>query len=329
LAGYVAFNLPVKDKFNLYAGLRAELNNQTLEIASSNEPVYKNVRTDFFPSLNSTFNFNDKNLLRLAFGRSVNRPEFREIAPFVYYDFEQVANIYGNTSLKNAYVQNLDLRYEWYPSSGETVTLGGFYKQFSNTIEAQMRQFGSDISYEYVNTRSARSLGAELDVRKSLKSFEDNSTFRFLKDFVLVLNASIIGSEVSTDSPTERNDVRVMQGQSPYIINTGLYYQNAKSGLSLSLLYNRIGKRIVFIGDLENPHIWELPRNSLDITIIKQVGKYLQLKGGVRDILNNKTNWVQYFDFEKGGESVERKLDYYSFRPGTVYSLGVSFVLNK
>jgi TonB-dependent receptor len=329
LAGYVAFNLPVKDKFNLYAGLRAEHNNQTLEIASSNEPVYKNVRTDFFPSLNSTYNFNDKNLFRLAFGRSVNRPEFREIAPFVYYDFEQVANIYGNTSLKNAYVQNLDLRYEWYPSSGETVTLGGFYKQFSNTIEAQMRQYGSDISYEYVNTKSARSLGAELDVRKSLKSFEDNSTFRFLKDFVLVLNASIIGSQVSTDSPTERNDVRVMQGQSPYIINTGLYYQNTKSGLSLSILYNRVGKRIVFIGDLENPHIWELPRNSLDFTIIKQVGKYLQLKGGVRDILNNKTNWVQYFDFEKGGESVERKLDYYSFRPGTVYSLGVSFVLNK
>ena len=329
LAGYVAFNLPVKNKFNLYAGLRAEHNNQTLEIASSDEPVYKNVKTDFFPSLNSTFNFNDKNLLRLAFGRSVNRPEFREIAPFVYYDFEQVANIYGNTSLKNAYVQNLDLRYEWYPSSGETVTLGGFYKQFSNTIEAQMRQFGSDISYEYVNTKSARSIGAELDVRKSLKSFEDNSKFSFLKDFVLVLNASIIGSQVSTDSPTERNDVRVMQGQSPYIVNTGLYYQNAKSGLSLSILYNRIGKRIVFIGDLENPHIWELPRNSLDFTIIKQVGKYLQLKGGVRDILNNKTNWVQYFDFEKGGESVERKLDYYSFRPGTVYSLGVSFVLNK
>jgi len=329
LAGYVAFNLPVKNKFNLYAGLRAEHNNQTLEIASSDEPVYKNVKTDFFPSLNSTFNFNDKNLLRLAFGRSVNRPEFREIAPFVYYDFEQVANIYGNTSLKNAYVQNLDLRYEWYPSSGETVTLGGFYKQFSNTIEAQMRQFGSDISYEYVNTKSARSLGAELDVRKSLKSFEDNNSFSFLKDFVLVLNASIIGSQVSTDSPTERNDVRVMQGQSPYIVNTGLYYQNAKSGLSLSILYNRIGKRIVFIGDLENPHIWELPRNSLDFTIIKQLGKYLQLKAGVRDILNNKTNWVQYFDFEKGGESVERKLDYYSFRPGTVYSLGVSFVLNK
>ncbi len=329
LAGYVAFNLPVQNKLNVYAGLRAEHNNQTLQIASSNEPVYKNVKTDFFPSLNSTFNFNDKNLLRLAFGRSVNRPEFREIAPFVYYDFEQVANIYGNTSLKNAYVQNVDLRYEWYPSSGETVTFGGFYKQFSNTIEAQMRQYGSDISYEYVNTKSARSIGAELDVRKSLKSFEDNNSFSFLKDFVLVLNASIIGSQVITDSPTERNPVRVMQGQSPYIINTGIYYQNAKSSFNLSILYNRIGKRIVFIGDLENPHIWEMPRNSLDFTIIKQVGKYIQLKGGVRDILNNKTNWVQYFDFEKGGESVERKLDYYSFKPGTVYSLGVSFVLNK
>lgn len=329
LAGYVAINLPIQNKFNLYAGLRAEHNNQSLEITSSAQPVYKNVQTDFFPSLNANYNFNDKNLLRLAFGRSVNRPEFREIAPFVYYDFEQVANIYGNTSLKNAYIQNVDLRYEWYPSSGETVTFGGFFKQFSNTIEAQMRQFGSDISYEYVNTKSAQSLGAELDVRKSLKSLEDNKSFSFLKDFVLVLNASIIGSQVSTDSPTERNAVRVMQGQSPYIINTGLYYQNAKSGLNLSILYNRIGKRIVFIGDLENPHIWEMPRNSLDITIIKQVGKYLQLKGGVRDILNNNTNWVQYFDFEKGGESIVRRLDYYTFKPGTVYSIGFSFMLNR
>lgn len=329
LAGYLALNLPISKKFNLYSGVRAEFNNQMLNIASSPTPVFKNARTDFFPSLNSTFNFNEKNLLRLAFGRSVNRPEFREIAPFVYYDFEQVANIYGNTKLKNAYVQNLDLRYEWYPSTGETVTFGGFFKSFTNTIEAQMRQFGSDISYEYVNTRSAKSLGAELDVRKSLRSLEDNKSLSFLKNFVLVLNASIIGSQVSTDSPTERDDVRVMQGQSPYIVNTGIYYQDAKNDLNFSVLYNRIGKRIVFIGDLENPHIWEMPRNSLDLTLSKQIGKLLQIKAGVRDIINNKTNWVQYFDFQKNGVSTEKKLDYYSFRPGTVYTLGFSFILNR
>lgn len=329
LAGYLALNLPISKKFNLYSGVRAEFNNQMLNIASSPTPVFKNARTDFFPSLNSTFNFNEKNLLRLAFGRSVNRPEFREIAPFVYYDFEQVANIYGNTKLKNAYVQNLDLRYEWYPSTGETVTFGGFFKSFTNTIEAQMRQFGSDISYEYVNTRSAKSLGAELDVRKSLRSLEDNKSLSFLKNFVLVLNASIIGSQVSTDSPTERDDVRVMQGQSPYIVNTGIYYQDAKNDLNFRVLYNRIGKRIVFIGDLENPHIWEMPRNSLDLTLSKQIGKLLQIKAGVRDIINNKTNWVQYFDFQKNGVSTEKKLDYYSFRPGTVYTLGFSFILNR
>jgi len=333
LAGYMAFNIPFSKKINVYTGLRLEQNNQQLVIASLEEPVYENVRTDLFPSVNSTYNFNEKNLLRLAYGRSVNRPEFREIAPFVYYDFEQVANIYGNTELQNAYVNNFDLRYEWYPSSGETVTLGGFFKQFSNTIEAQMRQFGSDISYEYVNTASARSIGAELDVRKSFQSLQEkDNALRYLKDIVLVLNASIIGSEVNTNSPTERDPVRVMQGQSPYIINTGIYYQNPKSGLSGSFLYNRIGKRIVFIGDLENPHIWEMPRNSLDLTLMKKVGKYLQVKAGIRDILNNKVNWVQFFDFEQAGaagEITERKLDYYSFRPGTMYSLGLSFQLNK
>ena len=281
-----------------------------------------------FPSVNTTYNFTEKSLLRFAYGRSVNRPEFREIAPFVYYDFEQVANIYGNTSLRNAYINNLDFRFEYYPSQGESITFGGFYKQFTSTIEAQMRQFGSDISYEYVNTQEASSIGAELDVRKNFVSLGDKSSFlRYLKNFVLVLNASLISSEVNTDSPTERDAKRVMQGQSPYIINSGLYYQNPDNKLNISLLYNIIGKRIVFIGDLENPHIWEMPRNSLDFTFIKGVGRYLQIKAGIRDIINNRVNWVQYFDFQQpqGSGLSQRELDYYAFRPGTVFTLGVTF----
>lgn len=333
LAGYLAFNIPFAKKWNAYIGTRVEYNKQQLSITSQPEPVFENPKTDLYPSINTTYNFTERSLLRLAYGKSVNRPEFREIAPFVYYDFEQVANIYGNVDLKNAYINNFDLRYEFYPTPGETVTIGGFYKKFDNTIEAHLRQFGSDLSYVYVNTKEAYSVGGEIDVRKNFASLADNNGFfRAFKDFTLVLNASAIKSEVNTNDPSERDSMRVMQGQSPFIVNTGLYYQNEKSDVTISALYNVIGKRIVFIGDQDNPHIWELPRNSLDLTLIKGIGKNFQIKAGIKDLLNNKVNWVQYFDFDQaqpdgGSKRVERKVDYYNFKPGTIFSLGFSFLI--
>ena len=39
-----------------------------------------------------------------------------------------------------------------------------------------------------------------------------------------------------------------MQGQSPYLVNAGLFYQTEKAGVMAGVLYNRIGKRIVGIG---------------------------------------------------------------------------------
>ena len=39
-----------------------------------------------------------------------------------------------------------------------------------------------------------------------------------------------------------------MQGQSPYLVNTGLFYKNERRQLNISLLYNRIGKRIIGVG---------------------------------------------------------------------------------
>ena len=77
-----------------------------------------------------------------------------------------------------------------------------------------------------------------------------------------------------------------MQGQSPYIINTGLYYDNPNTGLMISVLYNVIGERIAFVGNNSNPHIYQMPRNLIDITINKKIGKYLTLKGGIKDLFN-------------------------------------------
>ena len=106
-------------------------------------------------------------MVRAAYGRSVNRPEFREVVPYVYFNFERDANIVGNTELKNAYADNIDLRYEFYPAAGEMITIGGFYKHFKDPIEETYNEAGSGLQYTYHNAKNAETFGVELTLKRT------------------------------------------------------------------------------------------------------------------------------------------------------------------
>jgi hypothetical protein len=69
------------------------------------------------------------------------------------------------------------------------------------------------------------------------------------------------------------------------MINAGLYY-NSKS-FNATVLYNILGKKIFVLGDnLGNQTIYEMPRNSLDLTISKTIFKQTEFKLSVNDVLN-------------------------------------------
>ncbi|PKP21527.1 MAG: TonB-dependent receptor [Bacteroidetes bacterium HGW-Bacteroidetes-21] len=337
-AGYVAIKLPVTSVFDVYTGVRLENNTQELFGYNSKNPKEKvefNVsELRLFPSINMTYNISEKSLVRLAYGKTINRPEFREIAPFSYYDFELKAVITGNENLKNATIQNVDVRYEIYPSPAENISLAVFYKQFKNPIESVLIPTGSGLEYSFNNAPSAYSSGLELDVRQRFLKLKNNSTWiKNLADITLILNASVIKSEVqlSEDAYTYSKK-RSMQGQSPYIVNAGMYYQNDSLNLGISLLYNVIGKKIVFVGDPENPDIYELPRHQVDLTINKNLTKHLILKVGIKDILNDKVTQRQTVDVEIDSngdgvmdQSVTRDQITYQYTPGRVFMVSFSY----
>lgn len=137
-AGYMSFVLPV-GKWNIYAGVRYEYNKMELitntrdDVESHQSHYYKD--NDLFPSVNATYKLDERNQFRLSYGKSVNRPEFREVSPSVFYDFDLASLVQGNVDLKSCYVHNVDFRYEFYPSRGETISLAAFYKRFKNPIE--------------------------------------------------------------------------------------------------------------------------------------------------------------------------------------------------
>ena len=272
----------------------------------------------------ATYNINEKNLFRLSYGETVNRPEFREMAPFDFQDFELFAIVYGNIGLKSAYIKNYDLRYEWYPNQGEMVSIAGFYKSFTNPIETFLRPSGSTYDYFTYNTEKAYSTGVELDVRKRLDGLKNSGTIlRHLKDLTIVFNTSLIKSEINTSQQAfTRDTIRVMSGQSPYIVNLGLFYNNPEAKWDISLNYNVVGIRIAYVGTPANPHTWELPRNALDLTIQKTIGKKLQIKAGLKDILNEPVKFVQYQGEKEDIMAYTRK-----YTPNRQFSLSVTWTL--
>jgi outer membrane receptor for ferrienterochelin and colicin len=331
LAAYIAAKLPFTKKLNLYTGIRFEQNKQTLDSYSSdNGSVPVNVKIDearVFPSANFTYNFTEKSLLRASWGMTVNRPEFREIAPFAFYDFELKKVIRGNPELKNTLIHNADLRFEVYPSPNENLTFGVFYKKFNSPVETIEVNSGSGKDYTFENAKGAYSAGMEIEVKKSFASLaEKSNAMAWLKNFSVVLNASIIKSEIEIDTALHyaRNATRSMMGQSPYIVNAGIYYANQTNGLSISALYNIIGKRIVVVG-LDAPDIYEMPRHQIDLSIQKSFGTHLNVKLGVQDLLNQSIVEKQFVDFTKDGTDFQREQITYSLSPGAYYTLGLTY----
>lgn len=322
-AGYVSAYVPITSRLNASFGFRGEFNRQQLQSRLLGSGVRVKVDNPIFralPSANIFYNLNKKSLVRLAYSITVNRPEFRELAPFNYYDFNFDVSRVGNPALKTPSIQNADIRYEFYPKDGEVISIAGFYKHFTNPIETRVRYSGSGVSFTVDNAEKAYAYGAELEVRKSLKSLTASS---FVDNLMLVLNASVIKSDVLTGFAGQEAN-RQLQGQSPYLVNTGIYFNDADRGLQVNVLYNVVGKRIFLVGDMEvQPTVYEMPRNIIDLNLIKKIGQRMELKLGIQDLLNQKFRLIQ--DSNLDGNISDADHTYQQYRRGTYSTLGLTY----
>ena len=330
-AGYFAANIPLGN-FNIYAGLRYEYDHMELITNTrdnAESPFSHNYEyNDLFPSVNTTYKINDQHQLRLSYGKTVNRPEFREVSPSVFYDFDLASNVQGNTDLKPCYIQNVDFRYEFYPSKGELISIAAFYKYFDSPIEwTYTVTGGTSLVYSYMNAQRANNYGIELDIRKDL-------SFIGLPGFSWSFNGALIKSRVKFEAGSKEED-RPMQGQSPYLVNTGLFYKNDKLQLDVALLYNRIGKRIIGVGRSEGttsgnealrvPDSYEMPRDVIDLSASKKFGNHWELKLSIRDLLAQKVYYKQFADVHySNGTSREVEQITRAYKPGR--NIGVSAV---
>ncbi|MCS6821419.1 MAG: TonB-dependent receptor [Microscillaceae bacterium] len=345
LAGYVGTSIPITSKLGLSTGVRVEYNLQQIQSRRLDRTAVNvsNAIVSPLPSLNLTYDLTDKSLLRLAYSLTINRPEFRELAPFDYYDFNLNAFVIGNSELKNATIQNADIRYEYYPSPGELISIGAFYKYFTNPIETFLLLSvggATNFGYSFLNAKTAQNFGGEIEFRKAIGG---ETSSRFLKNLSINANAALIFSQVdlgkrvrvpNTDGGIVEVDVaetqdknRPMAFQSPYLVNVGLYYNDEESGWQASLLYNVFGQRIFAVGTIDNPTIYEMPRNIIDLALTKRLSNGLEVRFGIQDLLNQPFLLKQDSNIDKKITADDKTFNV--FRRGQYFSLGVNYIIGK
>ncbi|QMW01423.1 TonB-dependent receptor [Spirosoma foliorum] len=349
LSGYVTGDVYFGPKANLTVGFRGEYNDQGIRATrtTTEEQLVSNKVFSPLPSLNFTYKLSDRTNLRLAYSSSLNRPEFRELAPFSYFDFNLLADIRGNTALKTANIQNIDAKWEFYPTQNELISISGFYKHFTNPIESFLLIQANGLAYTFANANTAQNYGVELEVRKGFQ----NSPSLFLQNLSVVGNVSLIKSTVNVGDIVRAPDLsgevreydirgvadteRPLAGQSPYLINAGLYYAAPKSGWQANVLYNVFGQRIFAVGNRNNPTIYEMPRNVVDLNLTKQVNNKLELRLGIQDVLNQYVRFAQDFnhDGKIGSDVTSQSADadqvLRKFKRGSYYTLSAIYTFGR
>lgn len=363
-SGYLAFTLTPYKWVEVHGGARYEYNRQKIAAAiparnSVSEPINNpvlidNPSTDWLPSVNLSLKPTERWIFRSAYGKTVNRTEFREVSPFKELDFENNTVLQGNPDLKSASVTNYDFRLEFYPdiNKGNAVSLGVFYKDIINPIERvntsnRITSLFPSVSYD--NATSATVKGLEVELRKSL----DFIPLDFFRDLSVVANLSLMDSKAIYENLDATSNIiaeRPLQGQAPYLLNAGLYYDNAARGSKVSVIYNYVAENIYAVGlgekynsMVDGPEyrgsLIELPRHLLDFSYTQRISKGMQLKLTVQNILNSKIEIAEDFNFTNKYEPLVEIADpnykhpiryegdniASSYRPGRYFNLSFSY----
>jgi TonB-dependent receptor len=314
------------DKWRFTGGVRLESYNQNFNYIEFGSNLNRNIDTtviDLLPSVNIIYNFNKKMKLRGSISQTVSRPEFRELAPFNFYNFILDNITSGNPYLKRTKITNCDIRYEVYPGSGQIISLSGFYKNFDNPIETINRTGTSGAPELYFsNIDRSQSFGGELEFRFKLGFLSKVENHKLWDQLTLYSNISLIKSVVNMDEVIGAGGNRPLQGQSPYIINSGLFYTNKKEDFNLTLSYNVIGPRIYIVGNQQEPSVWENGRNVIDFQLSKSYKKF-EIKLNIKDILAQKLIYFQDLNGNQKYDTEDNRWQEITF--GQTVSLSVRY----
>jgi TonB-dependent receptor len=289
-AGYLMLDALAFKSLRIVGGARVERTKQVMtpfsQFTGGMAPKGASIdSTDWLPALSLSYAATKKAKMRAAVSRTLARPQTRELAPFVFADFFGAYPISGNPQLRLTYINNIDLRFEAFPTPSEVLAFSIFAKTFEDPIEPYVIPSGTPGLISYQNAKAAKLVGVELEARKNLEFLSKS-----LKPLSLIGNLTLTQSRIELDPnqtlQNSTNQSRAMVNQAPYVVNLALDYEGDELGLDARLLYNVIGPRIVQVGTGGLDDAYAQPLHTLDATIAKKIGKHFQIKFLAANILN-------------------------------------------
>lgn len=310
ISGYALLETPIVAKLKFAGGIRHEDTDMEVMTFDPSRRGAKIDGSDWLLSLSLIYNLNDEMNFRAVYGRTLARPNLREIAPYGAEEFAGSHFFIGNDSLTYTKISNYDIRWEWFLRPGEIIAISGFYKNFIDPIELSFFSTNHDI--RPVNAPEARNYGLEIEVRKRLDFISD-----FFRNFNFGGNMTLVHSRLkipesewsdmkSVDKSAPR--YRPMANQSPYIINGNLGYSSLRTGTIFDIFYNVFGRRFYYNSIGGAPDIYEMPRHTIDMTVSQVIWRGVSLKLSGKNLLNAHFE-ADYYYLGTGEKVVYRKYD--------------------
>ena len=284
-AGYVMADVGLGERLRAIGGARLESSRVEVDASSTlgSRVITRPTFTDVLGSLAFNYKLTEFQNLRLSAARTLARPEYRELAPLTTRDVIGGVLLRGNADLVRTKIDNADLRWEWYPNAGEVLSAGVFAKRFQDPIERVYQPTSNGDVITFANADRATDYGVELEARKNLGFI--SGVFEPLSAFA---NLTAMRSEVQlgASQASSTNAKRRLVGQAPYVVNTGLTYSSRSGRTSATLLYNRVGERIVNAGADPLPDVIEHPRDVMDLSLRLPVFSTISARMDARNLLN-------------------------------------------
>ena len=328
--------LTLKTKIGeLNAGFRAEHTNQIYtmlqhfrNMGQTGEQSY----WDYLPSASLKWTPTKKMNIRLSYYRSINRPGFYEIVPYQIMGEEYQEK--GNPNLKRARIDNIDLRWEWFPSKTEQILAGVFYKYLKDPIEQVFVTSdgkigaGTDAYYMPDNLGNAKNMGFEIDVIKYIRHFgiKANYTYTYSK----ITTSKREYKEGSAEYKSGVTQSRPLVNQAPHTANISLLYKDTENGWNAQLASSFTGAKLALVSPFKDADQWDKAMFGLDLSAEKQFKNGFSIFFKANNLLDakrerylktvNESN-LQYAD-QKSNKTIIGTYKY-----GRTFLLGVRYKL--
>ena len=315
-AAFAETDLRLSPKWFLNAGLRFEASRQSVDYNDDVEDKTRNLDAfDLFPAVNLKYDLTDRSMFRLSLSRTVTRPSFVEMAPFLYQESFGGAQVRGNDELQNGYNYNVDLKYEFFARENtDMFAVTAYFKYLDNPIERTQRLSGGATEHSFQNADNGVAAGLEAEFRKQI-----------VKDLVFSANASYMYTNVILpEGGVYTNPRRSLQGASPYLANADLTYTpefRNGDGLSLSLLYSLQGPRIHAVGIMGLGDVKQMPVHTLDFAGSYRFNEHFSVRLAFRNMLDSTIKFKQEIP------DADRTVDVEQWRVGPGFEIGISYSL--